>query len=401
MVQPMQFSPITFDEANPGFTGMRYGADLASKLLSNEEARTNLRYLKPRLEEELKQLRLNTQILEPKAQYAPQMAKAGLDEVLANIALRKSQQQESGIRAAADQLALNIARQTAPYEIEKAKESMFTDPMMKKLVEYQYATKTGDVTPETFAAFGITGPDKLSQTLGTVNTKATNLLHEKTWDKGQLSAVDLSNDATAMKQFIDQFSSAYDKSKLKGTVLGNVPSSGIASIPYAAAAKAAGSSLSNEQLADNAAQNMQSLLVKLMRTNKLTNYELQFTGGLKLSRKLDPKTVNTLQNFLTAKSDRLNEHEDFLQSARDNGLSYPQAEAQWTRYENEKPIFDFTNNKVNQENAEAWNNYLTPGYTEKTKPSSPSGGGVNQSGGVKTVDGQNYIKINGKWYRSK
>ena len=180
------------------------------------------------------------------------------------------------------------------------------------------------------------------------------------------TAATTAQDATQMSNLVDQFKDAYGKSKYVGTIEGNVPSTGWSSAPFAIT-----HNMKNEQLADNAAQNMQMMLLKLMKTNRLTNYELQFTGNLKLNRKLDAGTVDQLGDFFKAKSERLGEYQNFLNAAQNQNIPPQQAKAIWSMYENQRPVYDFTKGNTNKEYLGSWKDYLNPDAVNSVTTGSP------------------------------
>lgn len=193
--------------------------------------------------------------------------------------------------------------------------------------------------------------------------KARGEADVKEYNKAQDSVGDLSDDARQMNMLIRQFKDAYNKSLFVGQTKGSMPSSysnahGMAE--SAAYLAAAGHDFTNEINADNAAQNMQSLIIKLMKTNRLTNYELKFASGLKLNRSMNPGNIDDIGDWLTSKSGRIEEMQDFLNSAKDKGVPVQLAKSLWGKYENQRPSYDFQNKKTNAQYQQSWNDYLTP-----------------------------------------
>lgn len=176
------------------------------------------------------------------------------------------------------------------------------------------------------------------------------------YSKQLASAENLATDATQMKNFVKQFKSFYDKATFTGPILGSTPSTGI--LP-GLAAKASGTDLTNEQMLDNAAQNMQQMVIKLMNTNRLTNFELNFARNLKVNREMTPGTVNMLSDFIANKSDRLVEQQAFLNAAKNKGIDVNTANTLWQSYDNQRPVYDFDNKKVNTQNLNTSKDYLS------------------------------------------
>ncbi len=193
---------------------------------------------------------------------------------------------------------------------------------------------------------------KLTEADATGRLKAQSAINAKELTDYNAAIKDSSStaaDANQMVNYINQFKDAYDKSDYKGSVLGKMPSTGIKTI---------GQDTTQEQIADNAAQNMQQLVLKLMKTNRLTNYELNFAGGLKLNRTMNPETIKEVGDFLSAKSDRLNEEPEMLNAAAHAGLSSSDAKVLVNRYNMERPVYDFGKHEIIKNNLRTFSDYL-------------------------------------------
>lgn len=162
------------------------------------------------------------------------------------------------------------------------------------------------------------------------------------YQSAQNDASQTSNDALDMRNYIDQFLTHYQNTNEKGFGVGRLPAVG-----------------SEAQLTDAAGRNMQALILKLMKTNRMTNYELQFSGGLKLNRAMNPEAVQEMSDFLYAKSDRLAEAPEFLSAAQQAGISPQIAKALFQQYNNQRPVYDFQNQNTPSW-AGSWRDYLTP-----------------------------------------
>jgi hypothetical protein len=80
----LNFPYQDFEQANPGIVGASYANDLLAKAIENQKNIVSSRYMQPHLDEQLQQLKLNTDILRPKAQYANQFTEAELAQSLMN-----------------------------------------------------------------------------------------------------------------------------------------------------------------------------------------------------------------------------------------------------------------------------------------------------------------------------
>lgn len=78
----LNFPIHTFEQANPELMAAGYTSDLLGKAIENQKRMLAAKYLPSQLDEQLKQLQLNTEILRPQAQYAPQFTQASLAEAL-------------------------------------------------------------------------------------------------------------------------------------------------------------------------------------------------------------------------------------------------------------------------------------------------------------------------------
>jgi len=197
-------------------------------------------------------------------------------------------------------------------------------------------------TPEEKRLRGLELAEKKSKLrISEAESKENLMSYAKTTE----DAHDSGKDAIQMKNLIDQFNSSYSKlgEVEKGPLRGNIPS------------------FSTEaQKADNAAKNMQQMMLKLMKTNRLTNYELKFAGELKLNRNMTDKARIDIGNFLKAKSNRMLEEEKFFDMAEAKNIPIRKARAAWNEYDNNMPVYNFEKNKVNKENMNKYAEYLKP-----------------------------------------
>jgi hypothetical protein len=200
--------------------------------------------------------------------------------------------------------------------------------------------------------------DAYGKGLDTQATSGVNL-----YNSALGNASESAGDATQMTNLIDEFNNAYKASSFKGARLGSTASSGWLAPPFA--------DMSKEQVADSAAQNMQQLVLKLMKTNRLTNYELKFAGGLKLNRSMTPETVQQVGDFLKAKSNRIKEEQPFLTAARDKGVDVQTAQTLWNLYNNQRQVYDFDNHRVNSDSLGTWKSYLSNDAVNSVRSGNP------------------------------
>lgn len=352
MPLPILNFPIkTFEQSQPELMGALGSTDLLTKAIENQKRMLAAKYLPSQLDEQLKQLQLNTEILRPQAQYAPQFTQASLADAL-------------------------MKAPRARAEIERIYQGQI--PMEQAHAKYYGAQ--AEIAPQ---QLDIDRRKALSNEA--LNAAHANLLNEqakyKPWEKHERAlalaeakenmkaysqefkgANEAAKDAIQMGNLINQFNDAYSKISAKGPVLGRTPAL-----------------TSEAQIADNAAQNMQQMILKLMKTNKMTNYELQFAGNLKLNRAMQPEAVKDIGDFLKAKSDRLIEEQKFFNSAKKKGIDAEEARTLWNAYDNERPVYNFEKRKVNKSNLNTSKDYLNPEKLEYSANNAPAIESMNRN----------------------
>lgn len=208
----------------------------------------------------------------------------------------------------------------------------------------------------------------LAQALGNrqkqYNLEATNInspfnkQYSEDYKKNLQQAILDSQNAQSMDNYIDQFKNAYDKSTYKGTGVfgsGATPTTGIS-----AGVRSLFHDFTPEQEADTASQNLQRSMISLLKTNRLTNYELKFLENLKLNRSMTPGAVNDLSKYLKAANERVNEYPKFLLEASHRGINPQEAELLFNIYKEQNPVINPKTNKVVESNLNSWQRYLDP-----------------------------------------
>jgi hypothetical protein len=95
----MYFQPESFQQANPVLAGMGMGNDLIAQQLKNYAQGVQNQYLSPMLQQQLEKLALNNQILQPQAQYAPDITLADLQNKIAQTGLMGSETDKNKLMA--------------------------------------------------------------------------------------------------------------------------------------------------------------------------------------------------------------------------------------------------------------------------------------------------------------
>jgi len=242
----------------------------------------------------------------------------------------------------------NLAFQGAiePQQIPKLQQAMYSQQQTPQPQQENNTNRLASLREKQQSLFGNVG--KLGvETPFSKEARAEQLAEKrediKIYSQTLKDANKSAKDAAQMKGYIDQFQSAYSKLENKGAVLGRLPAF-----------------TSEQQIADNAAQNMQQVMIKLMNTNRMTNYELKFAGNLKLNRSMNPQTVKDVGDFLKAKAERLGEESKFINAAKNKGIGAEDAKVLWNEYENDRPVYNFEERKINKENLNSYGDYLTP-----------------------------------------
>lgn len=405
------FQPETFAQANPFIAGFGAGQDLIGQGLQNQGAQyanqiasVNAQYAQPMAQQNLLNSQLNNQILQPQAQYAPQMT-------LADLALKQEMPKyygalsgEAGSRAAMNFAQTNILKQQTPYLVQKAQADVYSDPMLTRANQMAMAQQAAQSNPNLAQGLGMMGlgnqggfggqqmpmasPAAMGAGMSTgmmqpriqpntmnaprmmsgnpmqnylmfgsplspymqmqlqaygkgLDTQQTAQANDysKQLDEASQSAKTSNQISTIVKQFQD----GYQNTNLVGAALGHIPA------------------ITNEaQQTDNAARQLQALSAKDLNPAKLTNQELSFAGSLKPSRDMNPGAAKMLSDFWMQKSLRMQEEQQFLNTAKNSGVDVYTANSLWNKYSNQRPYYDFSNKTPNPQYQNTWKDFLTP-----------------------------------------
>jgi hypothetical protein len=177
--------------------------------------------------------------------------------------------------------------------------------------------------------------------------------------------------AASVTDYVNQFDTAYDKSRNKGTGLysgGWQPSSGFWASAFSPVAN-----LSEDQTADRSANNIQRYVQAKEARGDISQQELEFYKSLKVSRNMDPEAKEEAVAAIRASSARDMEKIDFLNSAANLGVDFQTAQNAWNLYNKQNRPFDFTKRKPLPENLgqERWSQYLSPQAIETIRSGKP------------------------------
>lgn len=390
------FDPLTFAQANPFLTGFGAGQQIINQGLLNQKQQLEnkiqqvaAQFAQPEAQQELLKAQLNNQILQPQAQYAPQMT-------LAELALKRTMPNyynalagQAGSNAALLAAHANLLRQTTPYDVQKAQADVYSDPLFSKANQAAMINRAAQNNPQLAAVLG-----QLNQPMGQgqpsqqsaipfangMSIPQTNMPSQgsamqnyllygnplgpfyqqqlqaygkgletqqtqqaKDWSNNLISANKNATIGNNIVNAIDQFKTNYDKSKETGAALGNLP----------AVSSAA-------QLVDTASAKLQGLEAQNLPSNRTGIGVINFIGKQKPSRSMNPQAAQTSYDFWKENGIRSIEEQQFKNAAKYQGVDPYTANSLWSNYNNQRPWYDFDSNKPNTQYRGTWNDYLTP-----------------------------------------
>jgi len=401
------FQPLSFQQANPLLAGIQAGEQIYGQGVKNA-------YLGKTLAQQLQAMQLQNAARQAGLPYVGPQAAATLSQTQAQTPLLQSEAarnqaaipllgaQAQQARAQAGMLGEQRALLAGeiPSLIARSQGSVFTDPIMQRAFELSQAQRAGIApalqsfginvpgaantpiseqaassgglapisgaattatpggTPNMFGGnpsqnYGLFGspynPIQLQGLLAQAKTGGTTGITQ--YNTAQADAAKAGDLGIQLKNLTDQFQKAYAKTDLKGGALGMLPSH------FSSAA----------QTADNASQNMAGLVAKMIAGGRVTNYEMQYVANMKPNRGMNPEAAREVSDFLKQKSIRMQEEAPFLNAARQQGIDVQTAQALWNSYNNQRPVYDFDQNKPNTQFQNSWKDYLTPQAVQAVK----------------------------------
>jgi hypothetical protein len=165
--------------------------------------------------------------------------------------------------------------------------------------------------------------------------------------------------ARATKKHLADFVSAYRKAPqlVKGPLGGMLP-------------KGADK---NAQEMDRASAEMMVSSSKAAFGNRMALAEFKHMGDVKPNRQMSEETINRIASYVPLAADRAMEQQEFMDKCKENGISATAASVAWSKYDNEKPIYDFTTDKPIEKNIGKWREYLPSKEEENSANSANSG----------------------------
>lgn len=166
------------------------------------------------------------------------------------------------------------------------------------------------------------------------------------------------DNATKLNNALNQFSDAYDKSKLTGPGLGAIPVKG----KIGAAINYLSHDVTNEQEADQASKNMQGLVAHGIFPQRTTNTDLAWLQDFKPGRENTPLAKQSIVDFMQKDTVRQQELANMAAAARQMGVDPKTTDTLLNNYNNQRPVYNWYSRKPNDNFMGTWPEYLDPRY---------------------------------------
>lgn len=397
--QAQHFDPLTFAQANPFLTGFGAGQQLVNQGLINQREQLANRiqqvaaqFAQPEAQQELLKNQLNNQILQPQAQYAPQMT-------LAELALKRAMPNyynalagQAGSNSALLAARTNLLRQETPFDVQKAQADVYSDPLLTRANQLAIAQQNGASNPYLQSTLGQLGfgqgqnqgqspqpmipfapgmqPNTLNAPRVMTGSPEQNYLtwgsplgpllqmqlqaygkgldtqqtaQASDWSKNLDQSSKNAQNGVGILNAINQFKNGYDNTKETGAALGNLPAVS-----------------SDAQLADTASARLQQFEAQNLPSTKLGVGMINFIGKQKPSRSMNEQAAQTSYDFWHENALRSIEEQQFKNAAHSQGVDPYTTNSLWSNYNTQRPWYDFTNHAPNSQYRGTWGDYLTP-----------------------------------------
>lgn len=419
-IQPMQFQPLSFEQANPLIAGAQAGSSLYKSFADTLATELANRKAKAIMPEEIKQAIYTSQIMAPKAKLAPQMAQADLeqaqalpgktraetnqanamsgylgqqtkwygDKAKAEIALQKAEAGLYGTNAEQKALMLRFLQQKMGGQAPQQDQNGMSTPSADSSFNGQ-----GSAAPQGMASasqpqqqgqqaqgqssapsknsyYGVETPEPSVDDIANkmffgLDTFSPKIENAKAQQQGQYTAyqkeVEDANrqaqEATDMSRLLSQYNYWMDNSTLSGAFGGRAPALGTAS-----------------QSVDNLVNQISLSGIEKVRaamgSAKFAVADLNVALGMKPSRTWTKGTRQFYTDFTNAVNQRLQERAQFYTMLGNNprsDLPKQDADALWTAYQNKYPISNKAGNKVLQGNLNHWQDFVSPRAIQSVK----------------------------------
>lgn len=347
--------PMTIEQANPLLygmvTGSKAGADFANSIAKAQQANALASVAPQMAQQSLQEAMLNNRILSANAQYAPQNAQASAVTAQANEYSNPYVQLLNQMHLYGQGTPGQSSQNLNPNNI-----SMMNTSNGAVAIPNGVGSNNDMSNLPAIAARMLMSPGQLAQ------QSEQGKLNAQSWQNLSDQSLQDNKSALDMTYNLNNFKNAYDKAYFKGSFLGKMPATGgLETLAQKASTSQVGGNpnqdLSNEQLADTYAGNLQAALGKSLFPQRLTDSDLNFIKGLKVNRAMDSGAVNELTPQIAALQQRTQQESNFYSKAREAGIDPKTAQNNWTQYNNDNPIFDPKTGKPISYNPNLYNSY--------------------------------------------
>jgi len=338
-----QFQILTPEQANPFGQGMKTGEEIYRNFVTNK-------YLPEQLQQQARQRELANQTNEVTLQNLPDILKQQLmgqkltnqmnqmkasspfmlnpEGALYDYAFKQQQQQQQQ-----DPQGQMGQSQSGQPQLGNNQGNNGSSPLNNNL--FNNILSQNFMSPEQKAAIQVQNASKIDE------IKQNNRDYQKELNTASIDA----DTNRRLEKSIDQLASSYKNltPKQRGPIYGHLPA------------------LSSEsQIADNAANNLQAEMAKIIQSGgRNTNFLTKFAGTLKPNRAMSPESVDQLTEGLRANSRRQQERPGFLVAARERGIDAQMAKELWNQYDEQNPVYDFNKRQVNKYKDKSYMDYLS------------------------------------------
>lgn len=195
---------------------------------------------------------------------------------------------------------------------------------------------------------------KAAETAAIGQTETQNLA----WREAVKGARSDTRVATDLHNAIVQFDTNYKASRIKGPGTQQFNPYG----PIAGILNAFGFDVTSEQLAASGKTDILTLLAPLRNEGHITDANYELLSGIKIDPAMTPKAEQIMVNSMNSAVERMQEYLPFLNQIRRNNPDILQDEAEdlWRLYNRQYPPFDKSNQKLNPQYVDKWDNFASP-----------------------------------------
>lgn len=151
----------------------------------------------------------------------------------------------------------------------------------------------------------------------------------------------------------------------------------------------------NAQLIDAAKNKLVQDLAGVFQQGHITNNALDTVAASKILRSHNPDAVEGLAGGIQALTERSQEWTNFERKAYSMKIPYEKTLSLWNRYQNQRPLYNSTDNITNQKFRNTSDDYLTPEAVNNPDKYTPSNQKELEKNTVTQKEIDDYAKTNG------